>query len=66
MNNINNCDILELAKKIREDKKFINDSNVSFYDMIYDSVAIRTYERWVENFSLACGTAAGSTGVLIL
>ena len=65
LNNINNCDILELARKIREDKKFSNGSNVSFYDIIDDSVAIRTYERGVENFTLACGSAAGATGVVI-
>lgn len=70
LNNIgnidNNCDILELARKIRQNKKFIKGSNVSFYDIIdNDNIVIRTYERGVENFTLACGTAAGATGTVI-
>ena len=65
LKNIDIYDILELAKKIREDKKFIKGSNVSFYDIIDDSVVIRTYERGVENFTLSCGTAAGATGAVI-
>lgn len=65
LNNIENCGILELARKIREDKTFIKGSNVSFYDIIDDSVVIRTYERGVERFTLSCGTAAGATGAIL-
>lgn len=76
--NIKNCDILDIARKIRENKIFNKGSNVSFYDIIdnsklpmnntryeQDTVIIRTYERGVENFTLACGTAAGAVATVI-
>ena len=77
--NVKNCDILDLARKIRENKIFNKGSNVSFYDIIDNyskfpdnneiheqaAVIIRTYERGVENFTLACGTAAGAVATVI-
>lgn len=79
LNNIEKYDILDLARKIRGDKRFIKGSNVSFYDIIDDNiehninntsyepgdVIIKTYERGVENFTLACGTAAGAIAAVI-
>ena len=75
--NVEKCDILDIAQKIRHYKIFNNGTNVSFYDIIddstktydikldKDSVIIRTYERGVENFTLACGTAAGAVATVI-
>lgn len=77
--NVKNCDIVDLARKIRENKIFNKGSNVSFYDIIDNysefpvsketheqaAVIIRTYERGVENFTLACGTAAGAVATVI-
>lgn len=77
--NVKNCDIVDLARKIRENKIFNKGSNVSFYDIIDDysefpvskeaheqvAVILRTYERGVENFTLACGTAAGAVATVI-
>lgn len=78
--NIENCDILDLARKIRENKIFNNGTNVSFYDIIdscskslvsntiyeKDTVIIRTYERGIEDFTLACGTAASAVATIII
>lgn len=56
--------LLQIAKRIRYNKSFINGTNVTFYDIISDDmVQIRTYERGVENFTLACGTASIASAV---
>ena len=63
--NINNCDIVKLARKLIGAERFITGSKVSFYDIMDDNVVIRTYERGVEDLTLACGSAAGATAVVI-
>ena len=65
LNDTSNSDIYDLARKIRGNKRFIKGTNVTFYDIINENVIIRTFERGVENFTLACGTAAGSTAFVI-
>lgn len=50
-----------LGKELRWHKAFSKGANVNFYDFV-DSNHIRelTYERGVEDFTLACGTGTGS------
>lgn len=51
-------DLKAIAKIIRRHEKFgPYGCNVNFYDL-GDKILMRTYERGVENFTLACGTGA--------
>lgn len=54
------------AKKLRFDPAFPKGVNVNFYDWVdATTVRILTYERGVENFTLACGTGSASTAVTL-
>ncbi|HON85679.1 MAG TPA: diaminopimelate epimerase [Syntrophorhabdaceae bacterium] len=57
----------ELGRKIRFHSAFGNQgSNVNFVQIIdQENVKIRTYERGVEGETLACGTGAVATGVIL-
>jgi len=63
--NIDKLDIKNLGKKIRYGAPYFEEgTNVNFVEQISDnSFKIRTYERGVENETLACGT--GATAVAI-
>ena len=51
-----------LGQKLRSHDGFPKGANVNFYDVIdKDHIRLLTYERGVEDFTLACGTGAGST-----
>lgn len=57
----------ELGRKIRYYDTFPKGANVNFYEITDDSSAIvKTYERGVEDFTLACGTGSGSTAAVLL
>lgn len=54
-------ELRELGKALRHHSSFPKGANVNFYDVIdNDNVSVLTYERGVEDFTLACGTGAGS------
>lgn len=57
----------ELGRKIRFHSAFgTSGSNVNFVQVIdQENVKIRTYERGVEGETLACGTGAVATGVIL-
>ena len=51
----------ELGAALRNCKDFPKGANVNFYDIVgKDSLVELTYERGVEDFTLACGTGTGS------
>lgn len=55
-----------LAKALRFHEKFPKGANVNFYEHTApDRVILRTYERGVEDFTLACGTGSASTALTV-
>jgi len=59
-------DVFQEGKKIRNDKAFLPDGiNVNFIRIIQNEVEIRTYERGVENETLACGTGAVAAAIAV-
>ncbi|MGM0216410.1 diaminopimelate epimerase [Enterococcus sp. AZ109] len=58
--------ILDLGRELRNYPAFEKGANVNFYDLLRDGhVVERTYERGVEDFTLACGTGTGSTAYVL-
>lgn len=58
--------ILDLGRELRNHPAFEKGANVNFYDLLRDRhVVERTYERGVEDFTLACGTGTGSTAYVL-
>ena len=56
----------EYAVALRHDPAFPKGINVNFYRRLNDSaVRVLTYERGVEDYTLACGTGCGSTAVTL-
>ena len=55
-----------LAKKLRFDPAFPKGVNVNFFDRLDDhTLRLLTYERGVEDYTLACGTGSASTAVTL-
>lgn len=55
-------EIREQAKALRYDPAFPKGANINFYAWLGDAeVRMLTYERGVEDYTLACGTGCGST-----
>lgn len=56
----------EQAKALRYDPAFPKGANINMYTWISESVIrILTYERGVEDYTLACGTGSASTAVVL-
>ncbi len=63
---INEIPVFELGKEIRYHKDFTPDGlNVNFIQIRSDKILIRTYERGVENETLACGTGATAAAIIL-
>lgn len=59
--------LFKLGKHIRNSEKFPKGANVNFYEIEDNNkVIVKTYERGVENFTLACGTGAASTAITLI
>ena len=57
-------ELREMAKSLRYDSAFPKGANINLYDWIdEEAIRILTYERGVEDYTLACGT--GSASVVI-
>ena len=55
-----------MAKAMRHDPAFPKGVNANLYDWLDETtVRILTYERGVEDYTLACGTGSGSTAVVL-
>ncbi|MEA4988344.1 MAG: diaminopimelate epimerase, partial [Anaerovorax sp.] len=54
-------ELFELGKKLRWHSAFPKGANVNFYELIKENhILEKTFERGVEDFTLACGTGSGS------
>ncbi|MGX7196996.1 diaminopimelate epimerase [Enterococcus olivae] len=60
------ADLRELAKKLRFWEELPKGANVNFYEIVDEKVLVRTFERGVEDFTLACGTGSGSTAYALV
>ena len=59
-------ELRERAKALRYDKAFPKGANINFYDWVAEGeVRVLTYERGVEDYTLACGTGCGSTAAVL-
>lgn len=58
--------LFEYAKALRFDPKFPKGANINLYEQINPGeVNVLTFERGVEDFTLACGTGCGSLAVTL-
>lgn len=59
-------ELFEMAKALRYDKAFPKGANANLYTWIgEDEIRILTFERGVEDYTLACGTGSASTAVVL-
>ena len=59
-------ELRQLGKSLRYDPAFPKGANVNFFTWTGDGqVRVMTYERGVEDYTLACGTGCGSTAVTL-
>ncbi|MGA8265320.1 MAG: diaminopimelate epimerase [Ignavibacteriaceae bacterium] len=64
--NINEVPVFGIGREIRNLPEFLPEgTNVNFYHLKGDQVYIRTYERGVEDETLACGTGNAATAIVI-
>lgn len=60
-------ELLNLGRKIRSYSGFPKGANVNFYRKTAENaIELFTYERGVEDFTLACGTGSGSSALALL
>nr|WP_300096016.1 diaminopimelate epimerase [Sedimentibacter sp.] len=60
-------DIFETGRKIRYYDGFPKGANVNFFEILNDQTAlVKTYERGVEDLTLACGTGSASAAVALI
>ncbi len=60
-------DIWDGMQALRYDPAFPKGANVNFYQFVGENeVRLLTYERGVEDYTLACGTGTGSTACVLL
>lgn len=63
---INPESLRDLGRQLRYHPAFPKGANVNFYDILgEDEIVELTYERGVEDFTLACGTGAGSMAAVL-
>ncbi len=67
LKHISDKEIFETGKKIRYYEGFLKGANVNFFEVVDDTTAVvKTYERGVEDLTLACGTGSASVAVALV
>lgn len=62
---LNNIDVYNEGRKIRYSQRFIKIGiNVNFVSINGNKISVRTYERGVENETLACGTGIVASSII--
>jgi diaminopimelate epimerase len=63
--NLDKVDVIKIGRKIRNELEFApGGTNVNFINLIDDKMHIRTYERGVEDETLACGTGSVAAAII--
>lgn len=61
LSSLNKEELRRLGKTLRYSDRFPKGANINFYELVgEDSLTELTYERGVEDFTMACGTGTGS------
>lgn len=67
LDSIDEDSLIKLGRKIRYCDIFRKGANVNFCKVLSDdTVLLKTYERGVEDLTLACGTGSGSTSIALM
>ena len=67
LQHVGNKEIFEIGRKIRYYEIFPKGANVNFFEVLDNQTAlVKTYERGVEDLTLACGTGSASTAVALI
>ena len=62
--NLGSTDVVGRGKVIRHDSRFEKGTNVNFFEVLgINHISLRTYERGVEDETLACGTGATAAAI---
>lgn len=65
VDDVSSVDVCGRGRKIRYDSRFEQGTNVNFVEVVgVGEIKIRTYERGVENETLACGTGATAAAIV--
>lgn len=63
---LKNFPVYEIGKQVRNSHLFSAGANANFYERLQGNVfSVRTYERGVENETLACGTGATAVAIAV-
>ncbi|HBH11773.1 MAG: Diaminopimelate epimerase [Clostridiales bacterium 38_11] len=61
-----NRNLIELSTALRYHETFSKGANINFYELEEDlTVTVKTYERGVEDFTLACGTGSACVALTL-
>ncbi|MCO6460856.1 MAG: diaminopimelate epimerase [Saprospiraceae bacterium] len=67
VDNLSETDVVTLGRQIRQSERFRQQGiNVNFIQIMNDGIKIATYERGVEDETLACGTGVTAAALVVM